>query len=171
MAEFHRTEEFPAIQDWREECVSDRGLALVWPSDATTTPRHVGGWTDDAREHVARRSRARTKQSIEDLVSEWADDAPDAVRHQFEVHADIWRRETRGAPFLITRVTHWAYQRVIGLGPEVLPLVLRELERETDHWYWALNAISGVDPAEGVEDFEEAAARWLEWGRATGLLT
>lgn len=168
MAEFHRTEELPTV-DWREACVPDRDFGVVWSSDAL--PAHVAGWTDDVREHVARRSRERARRSLEDLVSEWADENPDAVRHQFEELADIWRRETRGAPFLITRVTHWAYQRIIGLGPKVLPLILRELERETDHWYWALNAISGEDPAEGVEDFEEAAARWLEWGRATRLLT
>ncbi len=157
MAEFHRTEESAAI-DWREDCVLDREFGIFWSSEAAM-PAVVGGWTDDAREYVTRRSR------------EGADENHAVVRQEFEKYADIWRRETRGMPFLITRVTHWAYQRIIGLGPKVLPLILRELERETDHWYWALNAISGEDPAEGVEDFEEAAARWLEWGRATGLLS
>ena len=170
MAEFHRTEEFPAIEDWREECAVDRGLALVWLSDATTTPEHAG-WTDDVREDVIRRTRKRARRSIEDLVAEWAEEDPDAVRHQFEELAATWRRETRGAPLAITRLTHWAYLRIIGLGPKALPLILRELERETDHWYGALNAISGEDPAEGVETFEGAAARWLEWGRVAGLLT
>ncbi len=161
MTEFHRTEELPVL-DWREECERDRGLALVWSSDAT--PAHVGGWTDDARDHFARRLRERAKPVVDDTD-------PDEVRHEFEELAAIWRRETKGSPFLTTRVTHWAYQRTIGLGPRVLPLILRELAREPDHWYWALNAISGEDPAEGVEDFDEAAARWLEWGRAAGLLT
>jgi len=171
MAEFHRTEEFPSVEDWREECVTDRGLALVWSSDATTAPAHFGGWGDDVREHLTRRSRQRTKRSIDDVVAEWADEDPDALRQLFEELADTWRRETKGAPFFITQLTHWAYLRIIGLGPKALPLILRELERETDHWFGALNAISGEDPAEGVEEFEEAAVRWLEWGRATGLLT
>ena len=169
MAEIHRTEEFPAV-DWRETCTTERGFGDPWSSEAVTAV-HLGGWTDDVREHVARRARERAKRPGEDLVFEWADESHAAIRHQFEAHADIWRRETRGAPFLITRVTHWAYQRIIGLGPSALPLILRELERETDHWFWALNAISGDDPAAGLGDFEVAAARWLEWGRDAGLLT
>lgn len=41
---------------------------------------------------------------------------------------------------------HPAYQRIIGLGPEVAPLLLRELERQPDHWFWALKALTGADP-------------------------
>jgi len=160
MAEFHRTEEFPAV-DWREACVLDREFGFVSSREATRA--YAAGWSDEVREYVVRRSRAKRPVDGADENLE--------LRRLFGELADIWRRETRGVPFLITRVTHWAYQRIMGLGPEVLPLILHELEQQSDHWYWALNAISGEDPAEGVEDFEEAAARWLEWGRATGRLT
>ena len=39
-----------------------------------------------------------------------------------------------------------SYQRIIGLGSAVVPLLLRELERQPDHWFWALKAITGADP-------------------------
>ncbi len=60
---------------------------------------------------------------------------------------------------------HPAYQRIIGMGPEVVPLLLRELERTRDHWLWALHAITGEDPAKPQDGFEAAVDAWLDWGR------
>ena len=34
------------------------------------------------------------------------------------------------------------YQRIIGMGLPVVPLILEELEREPDQWFWALEAIT-----------------------------
>ena len=53
-----------------------------------------------------------------------------------------------------------------------LPLILKELQRETDHWFWALEAISGenpVDPAQAgqIENMKQA---WIEWGRHRGMI-
>ena len=64
------------------------------------------------------------------------------------------------------------YQQIIGLGPSVLPLLLRELARETDHWFWALEAIAGQNPvpAEAVGNVAAMAEAWLAWGRREGLL-
>jgi hypothetical protein len=39
-------------------------------------------------------------------------------------------------------VTHPAYQQIIGLGKEALPLLFGELRRAPDHWFWALRAIT-----------------------------
>jgi len=30
-----------------------------------------------------------------------------------------------------------AYQRIIGMGPDVVPLLLRELDADPDLWFWA----------------------------------
>lgn len=161
-AKFQRTEEFAALE-WCDTCLVARGLPLEWSNEATVS----GGWSDDAREHVARRARHLERVGDDALP----DEPHTAVEREFQALAEVWRQGTRGAPFVITRVTHWAYQRIIGMGPTALPLILRELDRQTDHWYWALNAITGEDPAEGVVNFEEAATRWREWGRRVGLLT
>jgi hypothetical protein len=42
--------------------------------------------------------------------------------------------------------TVWPYQQIIGMGRLALPLILRELERETDDWFRALKASSGENP-------------------------
>lgn len=93
-----------------------------------------------------------------------------AVRERFAALAAQWREETGLEPSVSRRAMSWPYQQIIGLGVEALPLILEELERETDDWFWALAAISGEDPAEGAQTLDAAAEAWLEWGRNEGHL-
>ena len=55
----------------------------------------------------------------------------------------------------------------------MLPLLLRELARDPDHWFWALEAITGQNPvpAEAVVSVATTVEAWLAWGRREGLLT
>lgn len=68
--------------------------------------------------------------------------------------------------------TLWPDQQIIGMGRPALPLILKELERETDHWFWALEAISGENPVVPDEagQVEKMSKAWLEWGRRQGLI-
>ena len=67
---------------------------------------------------------------------------------------------------------HPAYQEIIGMGWEVVSTLLRELESEPDHWFWALSAITGEDPVANGDrgDILEMAQSWLEWGRTRNLI-
>lgn len=81
-----------------------------------------------------------------------------------------WKRE-RGPHSSSARLAeHPAYQQIIGLGPAVVPLLLRELEREPDHWFRALHTLTGANPvpAESCGKVQEMAAAWLRWGREQG---
>ena len=65
-----------------------------------------------------------------------------------------------------------AYQQIIGLGREALPLILRELEAgRVDHWFWALFAITGENPVTPAHEgrLDEMALDWLSWARRTGV--
>src|SRR5438132_6292604 len=86
----------------------------------------------------------------------------------FSELAQCWRRETAAHSVLQKKVLHPAYQRIIGLGPAVVPFILRDLQREPTHWFWALNAITGTDPAPSGSTFQEAAEAWLKWGQERG---
>jgi hypothetical protein len=92
------------------------------------------------------------------------------VARVFSELAERWHRETAAHSVLQKKVLHPAYQRIIGLGPAVVPYILRELRRQPAHWFWALNAITGVDPAPVGSTFEEAAQAWLKWGKERGYL-
>jgi len=96
----------------------------------------------------------------------------DELRVQFEELARRWRAETAPLSSVLLIVTHPDYQRIIGMGPRVLPFILRDLERELAHWFWALRAITGEDPvrAEDAGDMEKMRDAWLRLARTRGWL-
>lgn len=92
---------------------------------------------------------------------------------RFQRLARAWKNETRYLSSLEEIVLNRAYQQIIGMGDPAVPLILRELEREPDHWYWALSAITGYEPdlPEESANVETMATAWLEWGRGRGLVS
>jgi hypothetical protein len=93
-----------------------------------------------------------------------------AREQRFHDLVATWKRE-RGPHSSSARLAeHPAYQQIIGMGPEVIPLLLRELEREPDHWFRALHALTGADsvPAGSRGKVREMAEAWLRWGREQG---
>lgn len=100
---------------------------------------------------------------------------PDAaidIQDAFEQLRAEWKSKTQYMSNSAQMATVWPYQQIIGLGRPALPLILKELQRETDHWFWALEAISGANPvsAENAGQVEEMAQAWIEWGRQQGLV-
>lgn len=94
----------------------------------------------------------------------------DEVDSLFSSLAREWRESTAIESNLDRMILDSAYQRIIGLGPQVLPHILKDLEETRDHWFWALMALVGEDKAAGQASVGAAAEAWLAWGRTTGLL-
>ncbi len=86
---------------------------------------------------------------------------------QAEFHAlvDQWQTETSFHSSLGEIFTNQAYQRIMAMGRDALPLILAELRRKPGHWFYALEKIAGRDMAEGAKTFAEARTAWLRWGR------
>jgi hypothetical protein len=65
------------------------------------------------------------------------------------------------------------YQRIIGMGMPAVPLILDELRRQPDQWFWALEAITEENPVppEAAGIVAEMARAWIEWGERHGLVT
>ena len=84
--------------------------------------------------------------------------------------AEQWRRETRGISSTNKASMHPSYQQIIGMGKAVIPLLLRELERNSGQWFWAIKAISREDPVppEKRGQTQEMIRYWLEWGKQKG---
>lgn len=84
--------------------------------------------------------------------------------------ADQWLHETEHVSSVKQACMHPAYQRIIGMGPAIVPYLLRELAEQPDHWFWALRAITGADPAQTEDAVEGARMAWWKWGKEKGYL-
>lgn len=93
-----------------------------------------------------------------------------ATEQIFEGLRQKWEAETAFDSSATKKSMHPAYQRIIGMGPEVLPLILRDLRNRRAHWFWALHAISGDDPAQNQTTVDDAIDAWIRWGRDRGLV-
>jgi hypothetical protein len=85
---------------------------------------------------------------------------------------DDWHRDTDAVSDPTRAAMHPAYQRIIGFGPQVIPLILQEMQHNGGHWFWALRAIAGENPvtAEMAGRIPAMKDAWLKWARQKGLL-
>lgn len=120
--------------------------------------------------HVAPRPGAGgTSQSHGRLITYLA--RGETAEEKFRRLALRWKTE-RGPVSSVARMAmHPAYQQMVGMGPVAIPFLLRELEREPDHWFAALHAITGEDPVpvDSRGKIKEMAAAWLKWGQEHGF--
>jgi hypothetical protein len=98
--------------------------------------------------------------------------AADPLVRVFRELVRVWRADTVYVSSPPAMNSHWAYQRIIQLGRPVVPLLLRELEREPDFWFTALKTITGADPVppEARGRVAEMAGAWVRWGRSNNLI-
>jgi len=66
--------------------------------------------------------------------------------------------------------SHWAFQEILSMGEAVVPLMLRDLEREPHFWVWALPRITGARPvpASDCGNLTKMSEAWVRWGREHG---
>ena len=92
------------------------------------------------------------------------------LQERFQQLRDDWKAKSRYLSNSAQIAMLWPYQQIIGMGTPVIPLILAELKRETDHWFWALEAVTGENPVpeEAAGKVAEMAVAWIEWGRRKG---
>lgn len=95
---------------------------------------------------------------------------PSRLERRFRQLVSEWKAGRGPQSSVAKMAMHPAYQQIIGLGRDAIPLLLAEMEREPSHWAWALRAITGEDPvpeASRGKLFETAQA-WVQWGHEKG---
>lgn len=92
------------------------------------------------------------------------------LKAEFEKLSQAWKGDRRATSLTIEIVMHPAYQQIIALGPPAIPLLLQELQREPDYWFWALRLLAKEDPvpARSRGNMREMRDAWLQWGRTNG---
>ena len=95
-----------------------------------------------------------------------------ALEPRFRALADQWRWETGPLSSSTAIAAHPAHQEIIEMGPAAIPLLLRELQERGGHWFAALRALSGENPAprEYAGRIPKITELWLEWGREKGYI-
>lgn len=95
-----------------------------------------------------------------------------SARERFVRHAAQWKAESVHMSNVAQMALLKSYQSIIGMGDSAVPLLLEELQREPDNWFWALEAITLENPVppEANGRIDEMARAWVEWGRAKGYI-
>lgn len=91
-------------------------------------------------------------------------------KQKFQSLAHQWRQETRHLSLMSDIVLNAAYQQIVGMGTPAVPMLLQELKKRPDHWFWALRSITGENPVSSDDrgHLSKMAEAWLRWGREHG---
>jgi hypothetical protein len=94
-------------------------------------------------------------------------------RECFQRLAAEWKEQSRHMSNTAQMAMLRPYQKIIGMGFDAVPLILEELQREPDQWFWALEAITDENPVppEAAGKVCLMAQAWIDWGKQRGLLS
>jgi hypothetical protein len=94
-----------------------------------------------------------------------------AVEDRFEDLRLTWIEQRGASSRAEDIILAHAYQQIIALGARAVPLIIRSMRERPDHWFWALNVITGVDPIdeEMYGDVPRMTRAWLDWAAKSGF--
>ena len=93
----------------------------------------------------------------------------ETVEGRFRHLAAAWHQDTQYLSSIEEADNHPAYQEIVRLGPDVVPLLLRNLAENHTHWFAALEAITGARPCRsGRRNIPRMAEAWLRWAKDNG---
>lgn len=65
------------------------------------------------------------------------------------------------------------YKQIMELGPDVVPLILKEMKRRRGWWFCALESLTGTNPVpenDYYKSIKKMTTIWLEWGKKEGYV-
>ncbi len=97
---------------------------------------------------------------------------PLSLEEKFRDHAARWERETGYLSSTPKKILHESYQAIMAMGPDVVPILLRDLQTTQRSWFWALRHLTGADPIppEDRGRLDKMIAAWAAWGKKEGKI-
>lgn len=88
------------------------------------------------------------------------------VEQKFRAHAERWYLDTLLTSSYYEKILHPAYQKILTLDQDAVPLILRELQTMPNDWFWALRIITEADPVtpDQAGDMQAMTDAWIQWG-------
>jgi len=99
------------------------------------------------------------------------------LRARFNELANQWRKDIGYKSSLRRIVFNRAYLAIMLMAVDddrhrrlITRFILEELRDRGGHWFWALHAITGANPAGLNNDFDAVRDAWMQWGKTHGYL-
>jgi hypothetical protein len=107
-----------------------------------------------------------TLQSLPESVPQTSD----TIEQRFRQLAAAWHKAVAHHSSYSVRTKHPAYREIIALGPEVVPLLLQDIEENHTHWFCALREITGANPIpeSAAGNIPKMVEAWLIWAQENG---
>jgi len=96
-----------------------------------------------SRKHHLERGYAVASRFAKSISAKKREKERSNLFRSFREHVTVWNDETGHLSSVTKAITYPSYQRIIGMGRDVLPQLLAELKATPDHWLVALHAITG----------------------------
>ncbi len=95
-----------------------------------------------------------------------------SLSERFEAHFQRWKKETAPLSSTHAMFSHPDYLEIIKLGGAAVPLILKKMQVDPQHLFYALLKITGENPVPAVHigKFDKMTNDWLDWGRQKGYL-
>lgn len=83
-----------------------------------------------------------------------------------------WKQETLYISSGTLIISNSAYLEIIDFGAIAVPWIIRELKNSNDHWFYALEKITGENPikTEHIGKVEEMKKDWINWASKNSYL-
>jgi hypothetical protein len=112
------------------------------------------------------------ESSVAEIPSSAAVENEDNLENIFIREAEIWDRETAHLSSTPKKILHESYQRIMAMGPDVVPYMLRDLQNSGRSWFWALRHLTQANPVppDDQGNLDKMVRAWVAWGKREGRI-
>jgi hypothetical protein len=127
---------------------------------------------DDRRTRI-KEQRLLAEVLVASKMSARPVDTQRSLAERFQEQADKWERETAFLSATPMIVMHESYQAIMSIGPDMVPILLRDMQKTRRQWFWALRHLEpNADPIPSKDhgNVDKMIEAWVEWGRMKGKI-
>jgi hypothetical protein len=80
---------------------------------------------------------------------------------------DEWSKDTKFVSATGELFSNKYYQKIIDMGPNATPWIIREMKKKPGHWFYALRKITGANPVVDAHagNVKAMTQDWLVWAK------
>lgn len=117
-------------------------------------------------ENLLAQPESLSLNTAQNILNKNAENPPEIVEKFYALASD-WEKDLAGLSSTAQMSQHPAYQEIISMGTQIVPLLLSELKRNPLYWLSALSAITGKNPIQPQQRgrVKQMASAWIDWER------